>query len=228
MEYMEQSLRSLFHVVRAMCHGIIMWNFQRILRRIYLSIIQSSMHIYIYIYLSIYLVVHEGILDWITSLFKDKCCWPILRLFSLDMLWSWMTSKDGLTFNDPHQLPFCPCVVCHCCFDLWWFDFDLMMIFFFRPCPKCWHMVQSRGSFIMSFRSLREVPRGFVWLVASFQWLGLSPINSGIPLLRSHISYIFSSDLCRPAPHLGVSVFSHPRLELGILFFLSFRFFFSF
>ena len=56
MEYMEQSLRSLFHVVRVMCRGMIMWNFWRILHRIYLSIIQSSMHIYIYIY--IYILIH--------------------------------------------------------------------------------------------------------------------------------------------------------------------------
>ena len=38
----------------------------------------------------------------------------------------------------------------------------------------------------------------------SFQYLGLSLINSGIPLLPSHISHIFSSDLCRSAPCLGV------------------------
>ena len=55
----------------------------------------------------------------------------ILSLLSLDVVWSWTTSKDELTLIDPHQLPHCPCVVCHCCFDLWRFDFDLMIFFFF-------------------------------------------------------------------------------------------------
>ena len=119
-----------------------------------------------------------------------------------------------------------------CCLSLllWfmaiWFWFNnFSFSFFFRSCPWCWHVVQSRGSFIMSFRSSREVPCGSIWLVASFQWLGLSPINSGIPLLPSHISYIFSSDLCRLVPSLGVSVFSHPRLDPSILFFSSLGFF---
>ena len=120
MEYMERSLRSLFHVVRAMCCGVIMWNSWGILRRIYPSIVQSSIHmyihtyihiyIYIYIYSSIHLVVHEGTLDWITSLLKEEWC----RLFSLDVVCPWTTSKDALSLVDPHQLPPHPCVVYHC------------------------------------------------------------------------------------------------------------------
>ena len=37
-----------------------------------------------------------------------------------------------------------------------------------------------------------------------FQCLVLSHINSGISFLLSYISHIFSPDLCRPAPRLGV------------------------
>ena len=50
----------------------------------------------------VYILVHEGTLDWITSLLKDKCCSSIFRLFSLDGVWPWTTSKDRLIFIDPH------------------------------------------------------------------------------------------------------------------------------
>ena len=43
----------------------------------------------------------------------------------------------------------------------------------------------------------------FDWFM-SFQYLGLSPINSEIPLPPFHFSHIFSSNLYHPAPHLGV------------------------
>ena len=116
---MKRSLRSFFHVVRAMCLGVIMWNSWKILRRIYPSIVQSSMHIYIYIYIhsSIRLVVYEGTLDWITSLLKDECC----RLFSLVMVWPWTTSNDWLSLVDPHQV-----VLLHFMFDVFFLGFNVI------------------------------------------------------------------------------------------------------
>ena len=95
------------------------------------SIIQSSIHIRILVHISNLPWRNSGVDHFIVkgqALFTHSI---ILRLLSLDVVWSWTTSKDELTLIDPHQLPHCPCVVCHCCFDLWRFDFDLMIFFFF-------------------------------------------------------------------------------------------------
>ena len=117
-----------------------------------------------------------------------------------------------------------------CCLSLWWHVALANSIFHFlkRGMSLCWHVAQTWGSFLMLFHSSRQVPCGSIWLIVLFQWLGLSPINSGIPFLPSYISHIFSFDLCRPAPRLGVFVFRHPCLALSILIFSSFRLFFNF
>ena len=45
----------------------------------------------------------------------------ILLWFSLDVIKLWMTTKDGLYLVDSHQLPLRPCVVCHYCFNTFFF-----------------------------------------------------------------------------------------------------------
>ena len=64
------------------------------------------------------------------------------------------------------------------------------------------------GLLVTSFRSSKNYHVVHSNLFASFQYPTLLTINRAIPLLPSHISHIFFSNLNRPVPRLEVSF--HP------------------
>ena len=109
----------------------------------------------------------------------------------------------NLVNSSPHQLPPCPCVV-HAIVGLTHGGFSLVggNLKLNVPDVDTWCDLGACLSRRFIHQEKCHVAHSD-WFM-SFQYLGLSPINSGIPLLPSQISHIFSFDLCRPAPCLGV------------------------
>ena len=113
----------------------------------------------------------------------------------------------NLVNSSPHQLPLCPCVV-HAIVGLTYGGFSLVggNLKLNVPNVDTWCDLGACLSRCFVLQEKCHVAHSD-WFM-SFQYLGLSLINSGIPLLPSHISHIFSPDLCCLAPRLGV--FFHP------------------
>jgi len=134
----------------------------------------------------------------------------------LDMVWLWTTTMDKLSLIwTPSVAPLSLCHPYHCWLDTWWFfigwrilqvtcqddlKLDILDVDTWHNPPVAY---QSRRFVLQKYCHMAHSN----WFT-SFQCPTLLPINRAIPLLPSHISHIFFSDINRPTPCLEVSF--HP------------------